>query len=339
MSTPIQAHASQQLSLVLGVNGQDGSYLAEALIALGRQVIGVGRQEFSKYIKDSEYFTYRQLDIANTQELVIFLDELSPTKIYHVAAIHGAAGFKYEDKWMDTHSVTTLSVHAILEYLRLKGAGSLIYTSSSKAFGESPPPIVSENTKRISSCIYSIAKNSATDLIHYYRAKYGVCASVLWTFNHESPRRGIEYFIPKIVNCLANALKNPGHKTEVFTLNFYSDWSDACELMNIAISVSDRDLPEDFIFASGNTVFARDFVSHLFSKFGLDYRNHIIEENYSEATLSKWNADISKMRSVLECSPKISIFETCYQILLDNYGYDSTDYLSVRDLNNPNIKA
>ena len=239
MSTPIQAHASQQLSLVLGVNGQDGSYLAESLIALGRQVIGVGRQETSKYIKDSEYFTYKQLDIANTQELVIFLDELSPTKIYHLAAIHGAAGFKYEDKWIETHSVTTLSVHAILEYLRLKGAGSLIYTSSSKAFGESPPPIVSENTKRISSCIYSIAKNSATDLIHYYRAKYGVCASVLWTFNHESSRRGIEYFIPKIVNCLASALQNSGHTTEVYTLNFHCDWSDAAEFMDLAILVSD----------------------------------------------------------------------------------------------------
>jgi GDPmannose 4,6-dehydratase len=334
LSVPIQTKTNQQLSLVLGVNGQDGSYLAESLIALGRRVVGVGRQKFSKYIKNSEYFTYKQLDIQNTQELVLFLDEVSPTRIYHVAAIHGAAGFRYEDKWIETHSVNILSVHAVLEYLRLRGSGSLIYTSSSKAFGESLPNIVSEETKRVSSCIYSIAKNSATDLIHYYRAKYGVYSNVLWTFNHESPRRGIEYFIPKIVNCLANALKNPEHRTEVFTLNFYSDWSDAAELMNIAIRLSDRDLPEDFIFASGNTMFARDFVSNLFLKFGLDYQNHIIEKNYNDENLPEWNADISKMRSVLGCSPKISIFETCYQILLENYGYDTTDYLSVRDLNN-----
>jgi GDPmannose 4,6-dehydratase len=322
MSSSVRAHTDQELSLVLGVNGQDGSYLAESLIALGRQVIGVGRQETSKYIKDSEYFTYKQLDIANTQELVIFLDELSPTKIYHLAAIHGAAGFKYEDKWIETHSVTTLSVHAILEYLRVRGAGSLVYTSSSKAFGESLPSIVSENTKRLSSCIYSIAKNSATDLIHYYRAKYGVCASVLWTFNHESSRRGIEYFIPKIVNCLASALQNSGHTTEVYTLNFHCDWSDAAEFMDLAILVSDGNLHEDFIFASGEAIYARDLVKSLFFEFGLDYMNHFKEINQGEYVPVEWRADISKMSRFLGCQPVVPIYNTCLKILETNYGYD-----------------
>jgi len=325
MSSHTCVHANEQLSLVLGVNGQDGSYLAESLIARGRRVTGVGRQEFSRYIKESEYFSYRKLDITNTQELVSFLDEASPTKIYHLAAVHGAAGFKYEDKWIDTHIVTTLSVHAVLEYLKVKGAGSLVYASSSKVFGESLPHIVSEDTDRVSSCIYSIAKNSATDLIHYYRAKYGVCASVLWTFNHESSRRGIEYFIPKIVNCLASALQNSGHTTEVYTLNFHCDWSDAAELMDLAILVSDGDFHEDFIFASGEAIYARDLVKSLFLEFGLDYMNHLKEINQGQYVPAEWRADISKMSRFLGCQPMVPIYNTCLKILETNYGYDCKD--------------
>ena len=74
MSSYTYVHTNEPLSLVLGVNGQDGSYLAESLISRGRRVTGVGRQESSKYIKESEYFSYRQLDISNTEELISFLE-------------------------------------------------------------------------------------------------------------------------------------------------------------------------------------------------------------------------------------------------------------------------
>ena len=124
-----------ELCVVFGVNGQDGSYIAESLVAQNRNVIGVGRQSSSRYLPISKFFSYRQLDIADTQEVVLFLNETSPSTIFHAAAIHGASGFKYEDKWLEAHAVNTLSVHAVLEYLRLVGTGNLVYFSSSKAFG------------------------------------------------------------------------------------------------------------------------------------------------------------------------------------------------------------
>jgi GDPmannose 4,6-dehydratase len=323
LKTKPEMKSDNELSLVLGVNGQDGSYLAESLLARGRRVVGVGRQEASRYVQNSEHFSYRQLDIANIKEFVLLLNELSPNKIFHVAAIHGSHGFNYEEKWLEAHSVNTLTVHAILEYLRCAGGlGNLIYLSSSKAFSLPLPALVSESSERQWSCIYSITKNTATDLIHYYRATHGVSANVLWTFNHESIRRGDRYFIPKIVNCLASAIENPGHSEEFFTLNFHADWSDAAELMDIAIIASDICFHEDFIFASGQTTFARDLVKSLFAKFGLDYRDHVIEEKPDEIAVVGWQADISKMRLLLGVEPKLSIYETCLNLVAEKCGLE-----------------
>jgi len=317
-----------ELCVVFGVNGQDGSYIAESLVAQNRNVIGVGRQSSSRYLPISKFFSYRQLDIADTQEVVLFLNETSPSTIFHAAAIHGASGFKYEDKWLEAHAVNTLSVHAVLEYLRLVGTGNLVYFSSSKAFGNDSSGHFSENTKRESSCIYSITKNSASDLIRYYRITHNVCSSTLWTFNHESPRRGPEYFIPKIVACLSNVIEDASYKAEVFTLNFCADWSDARELMGIAIKVSDSKLHEDFVLASGQTIFARNLVKDLFMTFGLDYKNHVIETDVINQLGSDWRADVSKLDAMLGCRANISIYETCLEILLKKYGHQSKEIFS-----------
>jgi GDPmannose 4,6-dehydratase len=332
LKSSLEMESNKGLSLILGVNGQDGSYLAESLIARGRSVVGVGRQETSRYVPNSKNFVYRQLDLANIKGFVELLNELLPNKIFHVAAIHGSHGFNYEEKWLEAHSVNTLTVHATLEYLRcIDGDGSLIYLSSSKAFSLPLPALVSETAERKSSCIYSITKNTATDLIHYYRDAHGISASVLWTFNHESERRGEEYFIPRIVNCLASAIENSEHSEEIFTLNFHTDWSDVAELMDISIIASDICSHEDFIFASGETTFSRDLVKSLFAKFGLDYRNHIIEKNPEEVTVVEWQADISKMSRMLGCQPRTSIYTICLKILESKYGYGPTHKLFVND--------
>lgn len=332
MKSNLEMEIDKGLSLVLGVNGQDGSYLAESLIARGRRVVGVGRQETSRYVPNSENFSYRQLNIANIKGLVLLLNELSPNKIFHVAAIHGSHGFNYEEKWLEAHSVNTLTVHAILEYLRCAdGDGSLIYLSSSKAFSLPLPALVSETAERKSSCIYSITKNTATDLVHYYRGAHGISASVLWTFNHESDRRGEEYFIPRIVNCLASAIENPDHSEEIFTLNFYADWSDVSELMGIAIIVGDICPHEDFIFASGETTYARALVKSLFAKFGLDYRNHMMEKNADNKIDVEWRADISKMEELLGCRPRIPIYDVCLKILESKHGYEPPSNFFVSD--------
>src|ERR1039458_1592809 len=88
-------------SVILGVNGQDGSYLAEALLRRGHEVIGLGRDEVSRYVPVSPKFRYLQIDLRNADALARFVNEASPEQAFHFAAVHGAAGFEYEPAWRD----------------------------------------------------------------------------------------------------------------------------------------------------------------------------------------------------------------------------------------------
>lgn len=308
------------LCLVIGINGQDGSYLAESLLSQGKKVLGIGRQKSSKWIQESDRFNYKQLDVSNIKELVSLLYEQLPYEIYHVAAVHGPAGYNYEKKWESVHLVNTISVQAVLEFVKDKNNCRFIYLSSSKAFGTNLSSGINENSPRKSECIYSITKNAATDLMIYYRKKFNLCISILWTFNHESPRRSNDYFIPIIVDCLASSIKDPSHKKEIFSLNFYSDWSDASDLMKLTSNISDSRIAEDFILASGIKVLARDLVKDLFSRFNLDYTNHIIEKESLELKNKNWFADISKVRDLFNYQPEHTISEVCLKILDSNYG-------------------
>ena len=154
-------------ALVLGVNGQDGSYLAEILIERGYHVTGAASQTTSRWV-DPDRFHYVALDVADGLALDALLAEELPSEIYHMAAIHGSAGHVYEARWREALALNVGSVHTCLEHIRNRSRDTrLFYPSSLKAFGTSPPPRIDENTPRVSSCLYSITKNAATDLIQY----------------------------------------------------------------------------------------------------------------------------------------------------------------------------
>src|SRR5262245_40530288 len=106
------------ISLVLGVNGQDGSYLAEILLSRGHQVVGVGRQPNSRYIQPCQNFRYVPTDIGDETALTRVLEQRRPEFIFHFAAIHGSAGFNYEARAGEAHRVNLASVLVCLEYLR-----------------------------------------------------------------------------------------------------------------------------------------------------------------------------------------------------------------------------
>ncbi len=311
-----QAHA-----LVLGVNGQDGSYLAESLLARGWVVHGVGRQAASRWIGDKANYSYHALDLNETEALSALLRALRPGFIFHMAAIHGAAGFSYEDHWREAHGVNTLAAHATLEYLRREDPrGVMIYASSSKAFGLTMPSLVRESSPRQSTCIYSTTKNAATDLIAYYRQRHGLRASVVWTFNHESARRGNEYFIPKIVDTLARSILDPGFVGRIGTLQFASDWGDAAEYMDIVADIAEKAPGRDFILATGTTWMARDFVDRLFQRYGLRFTEHLVEQQAASGSQPpSWRADLSALSVAMGRTPRRSILEVCSSILQANH--------------------
>ena len=285
-------------ALVLGVNGQDGSFIAEQLLMQGDVVVGIGRQASSRWVRDWADFTYLSADLLDTSALIQILDSVQPTTIFHAAAVHGPAGFEYESDIRALYTVNTLLVGEILEWIRVNG-GKLIYFSSSKVF-KKELSVISEKSERASACLYSASKNSANDLIIYYRRKYGVWASVLWTFNHDSYRRPEAFFMSKVANTVYESVRDENYKEEFHSLDFFCDWGSASEYAEVAVKSSLLQTPEDFVVASGEYVHALDLIFSAFDAFGLNYENHIITHTTGDGEgLDVPKIDNSKLVSLI----------------------------------------
>jgi GDPmannose 4,6-dehydratase len=307
--------------LVLGVNGQDGSYAAENLLSRGHNVVGIGRQESSRWVAAQAGFEYLAVDLSSITALPKVLEEWRPNLILYLAAVHGASGFSYETHWAEAHVVNTVGVHACLEYLRRSQPnGFLTYASSSKAFGESLTGTISEETLRRSLCIYSTTKNAGTDLINYYRSRHSVGCSTVWTFNHESPRRSSEYFVPRVVSILKSAISDANYVGEVGSLDFWCDWGDAAEYMDIAIELALGGANDNFLLGTGRIVWAADAVSELFARHGMSMDKHLTQKAPKlKHRPACWQLDQSKLLSRLGRLPERTVQQVFEAILSSSH--------------------
>lgn len=267
-------------ALILGVNGQDGSFLAEALVRRDFDVVGVGRTPGFRYPMPAKC-TYCAADLEDRSKLEALLRELNPDFVFHFAAVHGAAaeGFTYERLWPQMMRVNVFALHALLEHARTVNQGMRVfYAGSCKVF---PPPLrgrIDESSLTAGTCLYSIGKIAGRDLIRHYRKTFGVKATNLILFNHDSARRTAPFFLPRIAKTLKQAYRDKKCSTRVQSLDFRIDWSAADELMDIVADLARSDDIDELIMASGKTIYARDFVENLFRGYGLSSAIHIIEE-------------------------------------------------------------
>lgn len=313
----------EMTALVLGVNGQDGSYLAETLLAKEYRVVGVGRQRESRWVdQEHDDFEYVECDLTDLDAFDLVLRSMAPDFAFHFAAVHGSSGFPYEDAWKAAHVVNTLSLHALLEYARTKGTGCrIVYASSAKVFGSTLAGVISEATPFESTCIYSITKNAAHDLVRYYREHHDVAASTVFFFNHESPRHRSDFFIPKLVQDLAESLVTSVSTSQSLdSLNFWGDWGDAREFMElVAESIEIPQPVPDMVMASGRTWLGADLVSELSARWGLDNATGTHPDPNESLTHEAFQVDISLLEKTLGQRPRRSILETCDDILQTNH--------------------
>jgi GDPmannose 4,6-dehydratase len=210
------------------------------------------------------------LDLANAAALEQALAWLQPQCIYHVAAVHGAAGHDYEEAWQNALAVNVGSVHVCLEYMRLHAPTTrLFYASSLKAFGEPPPAEITETTPGRSTCLYGITKNAASDLIRYYRRIHDIKAAIGFFFNHDSPRRPDSYFLPRLVGHLISRAAGRSPAPGVATLDFWCDWGSAAEYMQLVVDLMCREAPLDAVFATGRPIHASQVAQYLAARLGL----------------------------------------------------------------------
>src|SRR5262249_10655383 len=199
---------------VLGVNGQDGSFLAGALLGRGHEVVGVGRNPVSRYVSPSAKFRYVQLDLRQGEDLARLVQDVAPDFAFHAAAVHSPSGYQYEPVGRDMLAVNVSALHVLLEHARARAPGlRIVYAGSSKIF---PPPlkgVLDETTAASVSCLYSIGKIAARDLIFHYRKHHGIAATNLILFNHESVRRPPQYLWPTLARGAIPPQPPPPHPT------------------------------------------------------------------------------------------------------------------------------
>lgn len=308
---------TDRTAVVLGANGQDGSYLSERLLENGWRVVGLGRQPIFQSNLSNLDFSYEQLDITESAALSDVLEEINPEAIFHTAAVHGSSGFDYEAVWEKAHLVNTVSLHNVLETARRSGKSPFVfYFGSSKMFGKLDGRILREDADLQNNCIYSITKNASASLVKYYRETHGVQASTIWLFNHESPRRNSDtFFVSRVIEALRKARAGESGKTALYSLDFWCDIGHAGEFMELLADSVDQLAGHDVIMATGKTVLARDMVHTVFAKYGLDAEDHFdIQDRRPVKSGSRWQADIGRLRSLIGRGPVLAADQVINEI-------------------------
>lgn len=301
--------------LVLGANGQDGSYLVEELIRDGAEVLGIGRQAEFLWEAGEGQFKYVSADLRDQSRLAEIVAGYRPDEVYHVAAVHGAAGFQYEQRWADALDVNVKALHTVLEYARhASHSVGVFYASSAKVFGRELSGKISSQCRTGGHCLYSITKVAAEEMAHVYARDHGVQTSVGYLFNHESPRRGKEYFIPRLVNAIAAAIKGKERPSPLFTLDFYCDWSWAEDVVRRVIDQQRKAPGSHLIHASGSTVYARDVANQLCSAYKLD-TSEVLQESRPDAGGLPYEVDICDTDAALGSYPFRPILALCKSMI------------------------
>jgi GDPmannose 4,6-dehydratase len=307
-------------ALITGISGQDGSYLAELLLAKGYEVYGVIRRSssFNTERLDPIYqdphtpnarlrLIYGDLDDGSS--LAQIVQRSRPDEIYNLGAqSHVRVSFDVPEYTASTVGLGTLR---LLEALRELGPACRLYqASSSEMFGSSPPP-QNESTPLRPRSPYACAKVFAHQLCQNYRDAYGlfICCGIL--FNHESPRRGIPFVTRKISRAAARIKHGLDSKLYLGNLEARRDWGFAGDYVEAMWLMLQQERPDDYVVATGESHSVREVLDVAFGTLGLDWKPHVeIDPRYYRPTeVDHLLGDASKARERLGWRPKVRFRE------------------------------
>ena len=281
-------------ALITGITGQDGSYLAELLLAKGYEVHGLIRRSstFNTHRIDHLYidphepgarFFLHYGDLSDGARLVTLLARINPDEVYNLAAqSHVRVSFDEPEHTADTTGSGTVR---LLEALRIANVDCRFYqASSSEMFGASPPP-QDENTPFYPRSPYGAAKVYSYWITKNYREAYDMFACNGILFNHESPRRGETFVTRKITRAAARIKAGIEQHVYLGNLDAVRDWGYAPEYVEGMWRMLQADEPDDFVLATGGNFTVRDFLEAAFTHAGLDWREHVrFDDRYLRPT-------------------------------------------------------
>lgn len=303
-------------AFITGINGQDGSYLAEYLLELGYEVHGIIRRNsnvesqqnrFDDKTRNSLHIHYGDLlDPAGIEKL---FDSIQPDEIYNLAAqSHVRVSFDIPQFTVQTNALGVLNV---LEAYRRSCPNAKFYqASSSEMFGNS---VDSDGFQRESTPMHPVSPYGCSKLFGYsitknYRNSYKLHISNGILFNHESPRRGSNFVSNKIIKTAVRIKIGLDSELELGNMDSYRDWGHSKDYVRAMHMILNHETSDDFVVSTMETHSVRDMVNHVFNKLDLDVKTHVVqnEKFLRPEELKYLKGDSSKIRNVLGWNPTYS---------------------------------
>ena len=314
-------------ALITGITGQDGSYLAELLLAKGYEVHGLIRRASTfntcridhlykdPHEEENKLFLHYG-DLSNGTQLINLLNIIAPDEIYHLGAqSHVRVSFDMPEY---TGDIVGLGTTRILEAIRISGICSKYYqASSSEMFGDTPPP-QDETTPFHPRSPYAVAKVYAFWMAVNYRYGYNLFASNGILFNHESPRRGETFVTRKITRAIAHILARKQEALYLGNLEAKRDWGYAPEYVQAMWLMLQQEKPGDFVIGTGEIHSVKEFVEEAFCYVGLEWEKYVkIDPRYFRPTETEaLMANASKAKIHLGWESKVT-FKELIRIMVD----------------------
>lgn len=306
--------SNERRALITGITGQDGSYLAEFLLGKGYEVYGMVRRASTENVERIGHLADRvalvQADLLDQFSLVGALNEARPNEVYNLAAQSFVP-----TSWRQpvlTAEFTAVGVTRMLEAIRLVDPSIRFYqASSSEMFGKAHEIPQSERTPFHPRSPYGVAKVYGHFITVNYRESYGLFAASGILFNHESPRRGIEFVTRKISEGVARIKLGLADELRLGNVDARRDWGFAGDYVRAMWLMLQRDEPRDYVIATGQEHTVRDFVEAAFDYVGLDAERYVVADPalMRPAEVDHLVGDASLARSELGWQPTISFRE------------------------------
>ncbi len=301
-------------AIITGITGQDGSYLAELLLKKGYRVIGVARRsstvnyERIQHIVDD--ITIVQGDLQDQGSLLSLIEEHAPTEVYNLAA-QSFVPTSWNQPAL-TGDVTAIGVTRILEAIRFVNPKIRFYqASSSEMFGKVLEVPQKEDTPFYPRSPYGVAKVYGHWITVNYRESFDMFATSGILFNHESPRRGMEFVTRKISDAVAKIKLGMAKEVRLGNLESHRDWGFAGDYVKAMWLMLQQDHPDNYVIGTGESHSVREFCEIAFSHADLDYKQYVVmdEKFYRPAEVDLLISDPSKARAQLKWEPSVSFKE------------------------------
>ena len=301
-------------ALITGVTGQDGSYLAELLLKQGYRVIGMVRRtstiNFDRIRHIQDDIEIAQGDLLDQLSLISILQDYRPQEVYNLAA-QSFVPTSFSQPVL-TGEFTALGVTRLLDAIRIVDPNIRFYqASSSEMFGKVREVPQTEGTPFYPRSPYGVAKVYGHWITVNYRESYDIyaCSGIL--FNHESPRRGLEFVTHKITNAVARIKLGLGNELRLGNLDSRRDWGYAPDYVRAMWLMLQQDSPEDYVVATGETHSVREFLEESFGHVDLDWQEFVVQDDnfYRPAEVDLLVGDASKAGRQLGWEPTVSFKE------------------------------